>query len=396
MSESTRPSMQAVQRGVLFGILIGLVLGLLAGVFIAWVYVVNNPPVYSGGSYPNEMTNNYQSHFLAMTIDSYLVNPDPNVAFERLKTFDNPRQISILAERTAAYVAAGRGVEAQSISNLALSQKAAANWSDQEVQQVVAELTSKYQDDPARLQAISSFSNVVLGTVPVPTDDQVQESAATETQDQPSASESGGRSWVFYMMLCLLVFVILLLIVYLLGRRQFQARMKPTKKAVDWEGEGPAPLKIWSGTYTLGQDNYDEFFTIETEDNDFLGECGMGILDVVPDTSPKQVMSFDVGLFDKTDITTLSRVVMSQHAYNDDTIRAKIAANPQAEAVVAEPGKTFTFETSALRVDATIDEMEYGEGGNIYFEKLKVSLNLFLKEGADLKLGRMDIPEQFQ
>jgi hypothetical protein len=110
------------------------------------------------------------------------------------------------------------------------------------------------------------------------------------------------------------------------------------------------------------------------------------------------VLAFDVGLFDKTDITTLSRVVMTPSAYNNETIRAKIEANPQAEAVVAEPGKKFSFETSALRIEARIDEMELGtgEGGQSYFKRLKVSMDLFLKEGADLKRGEMDIPEEFR
>jgi hypothetical protein len=197
-------------------------------------------------------------------------------------------------------------------------------------------------------------------------------------------------------MLCLLLIVILLLVIYFLGKRQFEKRKKPTRKEVEWEGEGPAPLKTWSGTYTLGQDTYDEFFTIETEDNDFLGECGMGILETVPNTSPKQVLVFDVGLFDKTDITTLSRAVMSEYAYNDETVRAKIDANPQAEAILAEPDKEFSFETSALRVDAKITDMEYAEDDNKYFEKLTVSLNLFLKEGADLRKGEMDIPDEFK
>jgi hypothetical protein len=107
-------------------------------------------------------------------------------------------------------------------------------------------------------------------------------------------------------------------------------------------------------------------------------------------------MAFDVGLFDKTDITTLSRVVMSEHAYNDSTIRAKVEANPQAETILAEPGKEFTLETSAMRVKAKIEDMEYGPGGNTYFNKLRLSLAVFVKEGADLKIGQMDVPDQFK
>jgi hypothetical protein len=195
---------------------------------------------------------------------------------------------------------------------------------------------------------------------------------------------------------CLLLVVAIVVVVLLIGNWYFKASRKPpTKSDVEWEGEGPAPIKQWSGTYTLGQDNYDEFFTIETLEGDFLGESGMGILEAIPGTSPKQVIAFDVGLFDKTDITTLSRVVMSQQAFNDENIQAKIQANPQAEAVLAQPGTEFALETSALRVVATIGEMDC-DAGNTYFNKLTITLNVFIREGADLKIGTMDVPDQFQ
>jgi hypothetical protein len=190
--------------------------------------------------------------------------------------------------------------------------------------------------------------------------------------------------------------VLIALIAYVVYRRLGGRAEVAAKPEAVWEGEGPAPLKSWRGTYTLGQDNYDEFFTIETADGAFLGESGLGILEAVPDTSPKQVMSFDVGLFDKTDITTLSRVLMSEHAYTDESIRTKVDANPQAEAVLAKPGETFVLETSALRVEAKIEEMEYGGGGNVYFDKLKMKLDVFVREGADLRIGTMDVPDQYK
>jgi len=224
-----------------------------------------------------------------------------------------------------------------------------------------------------------------------------QEPAAVSPTEEAVSEDAGGIS-PLVLVLCCLALILAVLAVYFIGRRRFEARKAPPRQQIVWEGEGTPPLKQWTGTYTLGQDNYDEFFTIETNDGDFLGESGMGILESIPGTSPKQVLAFDVGLFDKTDITTLSRVVMTPAAYNNETIRAKIEANPQAEAVVAEPGKRFSFETSALRIEAKIDDMELGtgEGGQSYFERLKVSMDLFLKEGADLRKGEMDIPEEYQ
>jgi uncharacterized protein YneF (UPF0154 family) len=391
MSEAIRPSINSVQKTLGMGILIGLICGILFGISSTALYIRQNPPTYQGGAYPSEMTQAYQKHYMAMVVDSYIVNKEPNVAVERLKTFSSLDQIKALGERSAAYVAAGRGDEAQLINNLALALKGTQGWSDDDIKTAVLDLANQYGTDPARAQGISSFSAMLLNA-PLPTPG--QPAPAAEPAPVPVPAMAASR-WPLYLLCCLLLLVVLI-IVYLLGRRQFEKRRKPTQQVIDWVGEGPAPIKAWSGTYTLGQDNYDEFFTIESEDNDFLGECGMGILEVVPGTSPKQVLAFDVGLFDKTDITTLSRAVMSEFAYNDPAVRAKIDANPQAKAILAEPGKEFVFESTALRVAAKIEEVVYAEGGNKYFEKLTLSLNLFIKEGADLRVGEMDIPDKFK
>lgn len=48
-----------------------------------------------------------------------------------------------------------------------------------------------------------------------------------------------------------------------------------------------------------------------------------------------------------------------------------------------------------MRVEAKIDELEYNPD-KTYFNKLKLSLSVFVKEGADLKIGTMDIPDQYR
>ncbi len=402
MGESTRPPMQAVQRSLIIGALIGIILGCAVGAGLVGLYIRQNPPVYAGGAYPDELSQAYQDHYMAMVVDSYLINQQADVAQDRLKRFGPEQKIRMLGERSAAYVAAGRGVEAQLINNLAATLKSAEGWSDDTTKSIIGDLALQYQGDPARAQAISTYSAQLLeGQVPELTP-QPGEAAPTEpTQAEAPPAEApaagGGLPWQ-WIIACCLGLLVAGVVIYLVGRRRFEARKAPTKQKIVWEGEGIPPLKQWAGTYNLGDDNYDEFFTIETDDGDFLGESGMGIMEAIPGTSPKQVVAFDVGLFDKTDITTLSRVVMTESAYNNETMRTKIDANPQAEPVLAQPGKEFSFETSALRVEAKIDEMEVaqGQGGQSYFTKLTVSMNLFLKEGADIKKGEMDIPEEYQ
>jgi hypothetical protein len=397
MSGSTRPSIESVRRSLIVGILVGIILGCIAGLgfgsYYAWQV---DPAIYADGAFPPELTQDYQSHYLAMVIDSYLMNGQVDTARERLKTFDDATQIEALGRWSAIYVAAGRGPEAQAINQLAVQLSQLEGWSPETISTVAGQLAAEFQSDTAKAQAITSFASQ-LGQVPVPSAPPAAEgepaSGAAPTQQAPSG---GGLSVTTLLLLLCLVVLLIVIVAFIVYRRVAGTSQTTVRAEPVWEGEGPAPLKRWTGTYTLGQDTYDEFFTIETKTGDFLGESGIGILEAIPGTSPKQVVAFDVGLFDKTDITTLSRVLMSEHAYNDDALRAKVDANPQAEAVLAEPGKAFTLETSALRVEATIDELVYGEGGNTYFDTLTVSLDIFVKEGADLKVGSMDVPDQYR
>jgi hypothetical protein len=393
--------MQSVRRtllvGVLAGLILGCILGTIAGTYYAWQI---DPAVYVDGAYPPDLAPGFQRHYLAMVIDSYVVNQEADVAAVRLQPFDQRTKIRALAERSAAYVAAGRGVEAQLINDLTVALKNSENWNEDTIKAVVSELATEYQSDPARGQAINTFSAQVLeGQIPVPAETTpVAPAEATTPPEGPVAgpvtTEPGGFPWLRLVLCCLVLIVVGLIALILAGR--YQRGRKPARPQIVWEGEGAPPLRQWTGTYTLGQDNFDEFFTIETEDGDFLGESGIGIMDVVPGTQPKQVLTFDVGLFDKTDITTLSRVIMSEYAYNDEKLRAKVDANPQAQAILAQPGTKFDFETSAMRVEAEIVDMEYGEGENRYFTKLTTNLKVFLKEGADLRRGEMDVPEAYQ
>lgn len=397
MGASGRPSIQSVQRsliiGILAGVIFGCLLGTIFGTFYAWQI---DPAVYADGAFPADMTSNYQDHYVATVIDSYMVNRQVNLAQERLKTFTPAAQIRALGKRSADFVANGQAVEAQLVNELAVNLKTAENWGDDVIKNEIARLTSEYQGDSARAQALNTFSAQLLGAVPSVS--QPAPETAQQVEAPPPAQEepSGGLS-LRTILGCLLLLIVIVALVLLIGRWQFNRSRSKPRPQIEWEGEGPAPLKIWSGTYTLGQNNYDEFFTIETNEGDFLGESGMGIMKAIPGADPKQVTAFDVGLFDKTDITTLSRVVMSQDAFqNDVELRNNIESNPQAEAILAEPGKEFTLETSALRVVAKIDELAYGGGGNQYFEKLKVTLHVFLREGADLRIGSMDVPDEYQ
>lgn len=147
---------------------------------------------------------------------------------------------------------------------------------------------------------------------------------------------------------------------------------------------GQQPLKKYVSTYLLGDDYYDESFSIEDASGGFLGETGAGISETVSVGTPKKVTAIEIWLFDKNDIRTITKVIMSEHAYNNEALRSKLA--PKGEAVVAQPGVPIELETQTLRIVATIMNLSYGPDAtpapNAYFENLTFEIAAYAKEGA--------------
>src|SRR6185436_8531505 len=110
------------------GVLAGLILGCVIGAGLVGLYIRQNPPVYAGGAYPNELTQNYQDNYIAMVIDSYQVNRNLDIAQQRLKSFDQATKIRALGEAFVTYTMNGQAVEAQAVNELATGLKTAENW----------------------------------------------------------------------------------------------------------------------------------------------------------------------------------------------------------------------------------------------------------------------------
>ena len=156
-------------------------------------------------------------------------------------------------------------------------------------------------------------------------------------------------------------------------------------------GAAPAPttsageLGRFVPTYTLGNDNYDTSFSLETAKGEFLGECGMGVSETIGEGKPDKVTAFDLWLFDKADVRTVTQILMSDYAFKDPAIRTKLAT--KGEAVLAEKGKTLHLETQSLAIDAHIVELVYATNPsfppNSHFQKLVVEIVPTHKDGAE-------------
>ena len=162
-------------------------------------------------------------------------------------------------------------------------------------------------------------------------------------------------------------------------REAIAERTRSVTPTAAWGMEG-APLAQFPTTYALGDDHFDPSFSIELDSGEFMGECGVGVSETIGVGAPNKVTAFEVWLFDKSDIRTVTKVVMSEYAFNDEALRTKLA--PKGEPVAAKEGVEVTLETKTLRVKARVVEAKYGIGNlpqNSFFERLSIDLAAWVK-----------------
>jgi hypothetical protein len=140
------------------------------------------------------------------------------------------------------------------------------------------------------------------------------------------------------------------------------------------------PIAQFMTTYVLGDDLFDDSFSVDSPSGEFLGECGIGISETIGVGEPKKVTAFEVWLFDKNDIQTVTKVLMSTHAFNDAPTFQRLQA--KGEPFLVERGKQIVLETAALQLVATASDMSYGQGAlpeDSYFERLTLEIAVWPK-----------------
>ncbi len=152
----------------------------------------------------------------------------------------------------------------------------------------------------------------------------------------------------------------------------------------DYAAQGQdQPIDQFMTTYVLGDDLFDDSFSIDSPSGEFLGECGIGISETIGVGEPKKVTAFEVWLFDKNDIQTVTKVLMSAHALNDPSTFQRLQA--KGEPLLVERGKQIILETAALQLVATATDLEYGQGAlpaESYFERLTLEIAVWPKTAA--------------
>jgi hypothetical protein len=315
-------------------LVLGVILGLLLGIIFAWGIW----PAKAIDTTPEVLREDLQKDYLRMTIDSYNRTGDPNIAIERWNNLGEAK---------------GR-------------------------------VFGLIQNDPGYLNAADIQNFGLL----------VQNATGAPVVTTPSAESPGAMSTlVLYASIAVVIVLLGLGGLYLwrLLRKSTgpvtavmqAAEASRQAEKTDFQSLGLAPpITQTMTTYVLGDDLYDESFSIDTGGGEFLGEYGVGVSETVGVGEPKKVAALEVWLFDKNDIKTATKVLMSEHAYNDPGIRARL--EPKGELIVVKPQEQVLLETATLQLLATVVDMDYGAGAapqKSYFERITLELAIWPRNG---------------
>lgn len=162
---------------------------------------------------------------------------------------------------------------------------------------------------------------------------------------------------------------------------QQAAEMSRSVEKTDYSAVASTPpVAQYVTTYVLGDDLFDDSFSIDSQAGEFLGECGVGISETIGVGDPKKVTAFEVWMFDKNDIQTVTKVLMSAHAFNDPSFRTKLES--KGEMFLVEPHKQLMLETQTLQMVVTVVDVQYGQGAlpaNSYYDRITLELAIWSK-----------------
>ncbi len=273
-----------------------------------------------------------------------------------------------------------------------------------DAKRALADITSAPED--LNPDIINAFSSSVLMSQP-PTNlaeepssdapkDQAPEATPPKDQQTPAKEKSKGGSigTIFLVLLCLIFLIGGGAAVYFFFLRdRFSSGGEPTAAMQAEEARRQAsytdynavgnepPIAQFMASYHLGDDLFDDSFSIDSASGEFLGECGVSISETIGVGDPKKVTAFEVWLFDKNDIQTVTTVLMSDHAFHDVPTRQRLQL--KGELALAQEGSEVVLDTQTLQLVARIVSMEYGDGAmpdQSYFNTFLIELAVWPKE----------------
>lgn len=358
------------QSKVLIGVcvLIGLILGLL------WGWVIQ--PVEWTDAQPTTLAASYQEDLLRMTIDSYRLNADLNLAKARFAELgdkgpslfqairSNPNGIDpnflLVFERDLNISASGN------------TQTSSPATTAEATPQQPTESTSVAPTNSSWFSGLLIVIGIILalGMVAVAIYIFLRRRAAEfsdedEEEDEEYQDEFEGSPHQY----------------------NYQANEPMSSDLNPFRAERPIfnqnlqqPFARFQTNYVMGDDNYNDSFSIDSRTGEFLGECGFGVSEFIGVGSPKKASAFEIWMFDKNDIQTITKVLMSPFAYKDPGYRARLEA--KGELIEIQQHKQIKLETATLFMIATITNVAFGQGMTAdpsHIESVSVDLSVWQK-----------------
>lgn len=301
--------------------LVGLFIGLVVLGWWLW-------PVQWTDADPSHLSPEFQEIYLRMAIDSFTLNQDTAVAQQRIN------EVGENAQQILAEISANPGTQ-----------------------------------NPESIQAFMAVSGAEPGEELIPPAEEEEQSLA--------------RRWLPWLCGITFLLALALVAVFVIRNRSFSFSLPSTSKEAPPEAEYPEytaageepPLAQFMTTYQVGNDLFDDSFSIDSPAGEFLGECGVGISETIGVGDPKKVSAFEVWLFDKNDIQTVTSVLMSRNSFEDETTRQRLSA--KGEPVQAETSQEMVLETASLRLEARVVDMSYGAGAlppESFFDRITLEL----------------------
>jgi hypothetical protein len=344
--EQSRAWVRSPMGTGILGFLVGTVFGLVILGWWLW-------PVEYTGAAPDVLLDYYQLDYLHQTLDSYSLTGDTNLARTRFQQLGSHGPILLYA------------------------------------------LTTDPATDKSKLTA---FTNAI-GAVP----------SAGQPSSLPASSAPSAIGMPVDLLGVGIVIALFLLVIGIgifsvmrLSRRRTAAYPSPTgDEELSFEaeesrgrntttpvngaahgssaGEGQL-LERFVTTYVLGDDLYEDSFTINSAAGEFLGECGVGISEPIGVGEPKKVTAFELWLFDRKESKSSTTVLMSPYAFGKDDLKASLA--PRGKPLLAAAGSDFWLETENLQLRVLVREIQFGKEPlpeNSYFDRIMLQLEVWVR-----------------
>jgi hypothetical protein len=338
-------------------VVVAFIVGLLIGWFVlGWGLA----PVQWSNAQLQDLRPEDQQMFVATQAEAFAQTQDSRKAIERLQMLGTQQHVAeVAAEVVQQAEAAGDVVSADRVRSLAASLNLALPGASIPADQTVASLTDDEPQGESNLVTVLGLALLAGGIALAAW--LLLRSRSAEPEEEPVEFMTEP----------------------LVAEEQpvFRPGRPATPPVVPAPAPGPAAGRSsagqeFSAVFSQGDVAYDQSFDIEGSDGSYWGECGMSMSEMVQG-DPERATALEVWLFDKSDIRTVTKVLMSDYAYGNQALREKLSS--RGDAVLLAPDLGFVLDAQTLRLMGKIVELEYDDSqaparGTI--RKLRVQLRV--------------------